>query len=396
VDKQPSRLPPSAREVLKLARTDKRAAGNALSELSLAEQVALVCEAPLAMRSSMLGLADHPDAIIPLIPEAELCFTVKAVGLEDAGWILEHASSEQIIACADLDAWQGLVPDLPAFAHWVSILAHAGDSALLRAGQSFDAELTVLYLRDQIEVELKPNDDQSWQEPEGTQTLEGQFYFRARDPSGELAPLVQLLRVLFQEDYWLYFRLMQGVVWELPSGLEEWALRWRAGRLEDLGFPPWDSAMRIYGFLRPDKRAELQEATRPLDISEWHLPMNIPQLPIAADSQHLLFRIVGELSEDERQGFFFAFIGLANQVAVADRMPLGEADTLPLAIEKAATVASAGLSLIAGANGLGGAEVLRRTSLERLFRVGASEDPEQLPFGRPEGSGMSETSSDAS
>jgi hypothetical protein len=41
---------------------------------------------------------------------------------------------------------------------------------------------------------------------------------------------VVLLRTLFEEDYWTYFRLMQGALWELASDTEEWALRWRSGR----------------------------------------------------------------------------------------------------------------------------------------------------------------------
>ena len=53
-------------------------------------------------------------------------------------------------------------------------------------------------------------------------------------------------------------------------------------------------------------------------------------------------------------------------------MPLGDADTLPQAIETTAAVVSEGMEYIATHNGIGLTEVLRRTSLERLFRVGAS------------------------
>ena len=79
-----------------------------------------------------------------------------------------------------------------------------------------------------------------------------------------------------------------------------------------------------------------------------------------------------ELEEEERRAFFYAFIGAANKVAVADEMALGDPDTLPAAIERLALTASRGLEYIAAAKSLSAVEVLRRATLERLFRVGIS------------------------
>ena len=55
-------------------------------------------------------------------------------------------------------------------------------------------------------------------------------------------------------------------------------------------------------------------------------------------------------------------------------MPLGEPDTLPAAIERLAINASLGLEYVAKANHLGAVEVLRRATLERLFRGDAQAD----------------------
>jgi hypothetical protein len=384
VEERPSRPPPSAREILRIARSDRAAGERALAELSLDGQIAVVCEAPVAQRAALLELAPDPGELIPLMPEAELCFTAKAVGLADAGWMLEYATPEQVVASVDLDAWDGFKPDYQAFDLWLAILAEAGEVPLLRAIQSIDAELTVLYLCERIDIVLKPNDDESWQPPDGSQTLEGQFYFCARNASDDIAPLLHALHVLFTKDYWLYFRLMQGAIWELKSELEEWAFRWRSARLEDLGFPTWDRAMRIYGYIRPDRRADLEQEGAVLDVPGRDLPIWLPQLPATANSQRLLFMAAAELGEDERRSFFYAFTALANEVAVADRLPLGDVETLPRALEKAAEVASDGLEYVAQENHMGAAEVLRRSSLERLFRVGASLAPDHLPLRIPD------------
>ena len=59
---------------------------------------------------------------------------------------------------------------------------------------------------------------------------------------------------------------------------------------------------------------------------------------------------------------------------MADGLPLGDIETLPKAIEKVAVLASLGLEFIANENQLDLVSVVRRTLLERLFRVGANLD----------------------
>lgn len=367
---RPSLLP-ETRRLLRLARRDRAAAERAVAALSLEAQATLVCEAPPSHRGKLLELTLKPELVIPLMPVAELCFTARALGLWDASWVLEHATREQIVACLDLDAWKGLTPDREALEAWLAALAEAGEEPLLRAVQALDPELIVLYLRDKADVYLVAQGE-SADLPEGAQTLEGQFYLVPKKAGDDMAPALRMLDALFRKDYWLYFRMLQGVIWELETELEEWALRWRTGRLQDLGFPPWDEAMRIYGYLRPGERSRVPQGTHPLDVREWHLPVWMPELPAAAVSQYSVFRAAAELEPEERRAFFYAFVALANKVAVADAMDLGDSETLQVAIDKAASTASIGLEHLAAENGLRLPEVLRRVTLERLFRVGTN------------------------
>jgi hypothetical protein len=68
-------------------------------------------------------------------------------------------------------------------------------------------------------------------------------------------------------------------------------------------------------------------------------------------------------------------VAVANQVAVADRMPLSDAESTPRAIEKAARVISLGVEHLARCNQLELEECVRRVTMEQLFRVGANLDP---------------------
>ncbi len=314
--------------------------------------------------------------MIPLIPEAELCFTVKAIGLESAAWILDHATPQQVVACLDLDAWSGNTPDHSSLDQWMDAIADTEEAALLRSIHAVDPELFVLYLKSRVAVTQKPDESDGWQPPEGAQTLDNQFYFGARRDNDDVAAITTILRVLFQDDYWTYFRMLHGVIWELDTENEEWAGRWRGGRLQDLGFPPWDEAMSIYRYVAAPERAALPEDEGALDTGEWQLPVWISALPAGRDARHLLFRVVAELPDEERSAAFYALIAIATKVAVADRMALGDAEMTPKAIEKAARWVSRGLEHVAAENGVDAAEVLRRVTMERLFRVGASLDPE--------------------
>jgi len=370
-------LPPDPKRILEIARSDRGAAARALAELSLEQQVAVVCEAPIAHRAELLNLVPFPENVVPQIPEAEFCFTVKAIGLADVPWLLEYATPEQIVACIDLDGWTGLTPDHETLDAWMDALADTSAESFLRSVRTLDPEVVVLYLRNRILVVQKPDEKEGWDPPEGSQTLDGQFYFTARDEDDDLDAVDKMLRGLFEQDYWTYFRMMQGAIWELDSTNEEWAQRWRTGRLEDMGFPPWDEAMNIYRFIEIDERAAIPEGIRPLDVGEWHLPLWLPNLPTTADSRHAIFRAIPLLEDSERRSAFYAFVASANKVAVADQMKLSDAEFAPRAIDKAARFISAGLEHIAAAHRIEAVEVIRRVPMEHLFRVGANLDPER-------------------
>jgi hypothetical protein len=368
---------PDPQRILALARTGSTAATAAIRGMSLEQQVALVCDTPLARRSEMLALLPEPEDVIPLMPEAELCFTVKAIGIEDSSWLLEHATPEQIVACVDLDAWRGTLPDYDALDLWLDVLSIGDEVSFIRSVRALDPEVVVLFLKHRIQCHQKPDDDEGWQPPEGGQTVDGQFYYVAIRENDDVAAITSMLRSLFTIDYWVYFRMMQGIIHEPQIENEEWALRWRSGRLEDLGFPPWDRALLIYRFIRPEDRALISEQTDALDVGEWHLPIWMPSLPASADHQHLLFRTVARLSEEERRSALYGFIALANKVAVADRMELGDAESTPRAIDKAAAFASDGLEHIARERNLDPTDVMRRATIEHLFRVGANLNPDR-------------------
>ncbi|MBK7949501.1 MAG: hypothetical protein IPK00_12355 [Deltaproteobacteria bacterium] len=210
---------PEARSLLQLARTDRRAAEKALALLPPERQAALILDTSLPIRRQVIELLPSPEAVIPLLPEAELCYTLRTIGLSDVSWLLPLATDEQLVACIDLDAWRGLRLDMVRLDAWFAALAESDDETLARAAMAMDPEVLVLYLREHIDVFVKPGpqEDPDWSPPDQSQTLEGQFYFVARKSDDDMAPLLRLLHALFQTDYWLYFRAIQAVREEAES-----------------------------------------------------------------------------------------------------------------------------------------------------------------------------------
>jgi hypothetical protein len=367
-----SDLPDLARDVLVTARHDRRAAAAAVGALSLDEQVALVCRTPAARRAELLDLAPHPEALIPALPEAELVFAVKAVGRGDSAWILAHATDDQLRSCIDLDAWRDFAPSPDAVGEWIAALAEADDDTLLRGMAALDPELVMLWMRDRVEIHQKAGDDPGWQPPAGGQTIDGVHYVVSLRANEDVELMLRWLSLLLESDPPAYFRVLQAVIWEDGADNEEHALRWRTGRLADLGFPNWEEAAAIYA--RP-RREEIEKL--PADApatSEWHLPIFMPELPALSDATLSVFRAAATLDDDARRRFAYAFLALANHVAVADRLPLGDADSIPKAVDKAARVASRGLDHLAARHATSASDVLRRVPLVRLFRVGAHLD----------------------
>jgi hypothetical protein len=323
---------------------------------------------------------------------------VKAVDPSQAGWIVEHASADQLVACVDLDAWRLQRFDPARFRDWWLAAADAGPETLVRWFRALDPELLVLELHDRIVVQLAPSDAterESWLPPPGSQTLEGQFHYAPLREGDDLAEVTALLRALFEESYWDYARLMQGAIHELPTETEEWAHRWRRGRLEDLGFPPREEAAALFARLEPEERTELPEAAPVLDVTGWNLPVWFPKLPVAADAEHAVLAAAARLGPGEREAFLYRLLAVANKVAVAYDLPLSDVASVPTAMDEAVRTTSRGLEELVSAHGMAGEEVLRRVPLERLFRVGASFFPEKarlvlskLPPDEPEDEGL--------
>jgi hypothetical protein len=298
---------PEARSVLRRFAPEQVAA--ALQELSASDQVAF------------LEVADRLPEIVPCLPEIALTQTIRHVGLEDAGWLVEFASPEQRIAALDLDCWQDRRLSPSRVFEWIDALIEAGMETLLAALDELDPELWILALQWMAKFSIpgradEDPDDDADSAASDASTDDGIVFYCSSSPDHEerIRAILGTARIYSPSLYW---DLVYGAINEPSRSCEEMIAR--------LG--------QAISELPPERANEIQSQ----------------------------------------------LFSLANAIAVADRLPLADAEALEHSVRKALEGVDRGLAALASAHFRSLGEIADTTPARDLFRIGATLHPELRP-----------------
>lgn len=320
-----------------------------------------------ARREEVLALLEHPEEVVPLLPEAELAATLRAAGMADSGWLVEYATAEQRVACVDLDCWSDFRLSPSRLLEWIDAMIHAGPATLVAAFDELDRELWVLAMREMGDYCVAGSGDSP---PGYWETQDGIVYFSAHSAEHEdrIREILSTALLDSPKHYWL---LVYGAMLESQEECEAYAERWHAGRMNDLGFPSRQDAMRAYRPLRVDA-APVVDVGRSARQTREVVPMG--QLPQRLAGT-LVGRALAELPADRAGDLLGYVFAVANSLAVADALPLAEPESMRRALAKAVRGIDRGLAELAKARGQSPGRVLDQTLPLDLFRVGATLDP---------------------
>lgn len=315
-------------------------------------------------RGEFLMLLDHPEEVVPLLPDSEVCLTVRAAGMAEGAWLLEMANSEQHQACFDLDCWDS-EEFLPQRAEeWVDSLVEAGRETLARAVDRVDLEVWILTLRSLTGVTVLSKEEEP---PDGAVTIDGVVHWLPSDPTAS-SRVTEIAHAMYENAPSHYWRVVYGLLFESPSECAEYALRWRAGRLADMGFPERAQAMRAYRPLDPDRTPTWEEPGRGSAlVRAGRSPEKLEGTLVAA----ALARLPAQRASD----ILSYILSVANALAVADHLKLSDTQSIPRALEKAVRGIDSGLREVAKRRGVSLERALDSTKPMDLFRVGATLDP---------------------
>jgi hypothetical protein len=309
-----------------------------------------------------------PAALVRTLPADELYLWVREVGLGDALELVQLATPEQFRAFLDLGCWSGDHLEPRKALPWLrAARARALDgpreAARWRAKlAALDREVLLLVLRTTLRVhELERDPDPVLTSDRFMRTPEGKYVVEFDADGAEYMAVRGLVDDLYADDAFQATRLLASLVWDLPSELEESALRWRTARLADLGYPSREEALSW--FARP--------ATAPAP------PAGLPARPpgfylerIGAGS--LLARAAAALSPDEREHLELELVTAANAVLVADGVDPGDLEEVRTAVATSRTFVEMGLEeqLPAEAGSEQLARIVATTAVKALFQRG--------------------------
>jgi hypothetical protein len=195
--------------------------------------------------------------------------------------------------------------------------------------------------------------------PEGVtmETPEGRYLIELKVEGVEQAALRAILNDLIAENPFESVRLLEATRWEVSSELEETAHRFRQARLQDLGFPTLEDAMRL--FSRVDTgAAPPRSAQTALAPAQGHV-----------DYLEATFR---ELTEVERENLEDELRGVSNAALVAELADPGDLKAVRRVGEMVRDYLSLGLEHLSGGEQARAVAVVRDTPLQRVFQVGFS------------------------
>jgi hypothetical protein len=312
----------------------------------------------------VLGAPD-PGALVRSLPSDELYLVVQEVGLADAGELVRLASPNQFRAFLDLDAWKKDRLEPTRALPWLAA-ARAGadreesaERAWRRKLAALDIELLELVLLGAFRVhDLESDPDPEAEGADWLRTPDGGFAVEFLVDGADYTTARRLLGDLIAADPFQTARLLSALRWELPSDLEEWALRWRAGRLQDLGHPPLEEA--VSWFARPPRPAAAPGR-----------PDRPPGSPIELRRPgSLLARAADGLPHQAREALEPQLAAAANAVLVADGVDVSDPEAVRAAARAARTLVELGLEAAAGGDAAAAAAALAATPVKALFQRG--------------------------
>ncbi len=295
--------------------------------------------------------------LVRSMPAEELYTTIQEVGLADATELVQLASPAQFRAFVDLGAWKRDRLEPHAVLTWLRAARGDEPEEFLRKLHGLDLEVLEYLLREFTAVhDLEENPDVN---PEGVtlETPEGRYLVELKVEGVEQSALRAILNDLIAENPFESVRLMEATRWEIPSELEEAAYRFRAARLEDLGFPTLESAMRIFS-----------------RVDTGPAPARSTQTALAPAQGHVDYLDAASraLTEVERENLEDELRGVANAALVAELADPGDLEAVRRVGEMVRDYLSLGLEHLTGGEPSRAAEVVRDTQLERIFQVGFS------------------------
>lgn len=345
--------------------------------LPFQEKLEFLYGLPARQKRDLILSAPEAERLVRSFAPETLFYTLKEIGIADAGDLLSMAVPEQIKWLFDLDCWRKDKPNLPRMREWIEALSEGGRKQLADGLMGIDLELVSLLLRQYIKVHRLDAPQDTPDAPSDRFVQFDEHYLIETIRHDAIAPLLlEFLEEAFERDYNYFAALMEEIYWGVEAELEEQAYQFRSARLSDRGFPDYFEAQAVFAYMRPRDFLEIRARhVPPLRDSGGDHDAMAPELaPVLAGPENSLFNAAltaGFAAQGKRQ-LRSEMAMVSNQVLVARAVDFGDPEAVRVAIEMTHNYLNLGLENLAGGDLSSAIEHLRDTHLQLLFRLGLS------------------------
>jgi hypothetical protein len=350
---------------------DPKEAQRVFNSLSVKNQLDLVLQGRGKDRLHYLFLSEHPEQLVQQLPELEVFLTVKEAGERDCLDLIALTTPEQFQFLLDLDFWKRDQLDPEKVLHWMEILLESGEKRVTQFIQSTDIEFIALLLKKFIHATTLDGEHVEGMDRISPFTLDQYHFvhFRGKRTREIFEPFLQ---ILYRVDKNSYQRLMDSLIVELESELEETGYRLRNSRLNDYGFPDFEESLQIYQFLNPD--SPLPQG-RPLHVeSREEIAKGSSVFYLTQQNEGPFFSsIVSKIDDPHEQDRLKQEItGLCNKAIVAEAVDLSNIAAMERAVKKVYHTLNLSLQYLSEDDEIRAFEILRSQPVQRLFQYGVS------------------------
>ncbi len=327
-------------------------------------------------RADALFDAADPASAISALPPDEFFYVLHELGFPEALEIMVHGTAEQVQGALDLAIWDRDQISTERADEWLTAIAQAPYETVAAWVRGLDIELVALLLRQRARIydlSLEEPPD----EPEGIlfDTPDRLFTLELLGDEQAQRTTQHLVEDLYRADQSMMRRFLIGMRSELDADLEETALRWRSGRMADLGFVDFYRALDVYRELDPASvHLEPSPSTRLPEESaaDSHLRLPMVMVDRLASTTPFARAVAALTSAAEVADLHSALVALCNRVLSADRVSPGDDPAVAGVVGRVAATLDLAVEFLSRGDDAAGVTAVRRVPLTNLFRLGVS------------------------
>jgi hypothetical protein len=348
---------------------DAEEAKRIFNSLPAEQQLEILLKTRGKERVHYLFLSEHAEELVQRIPELEVFLTIKEVGEKDSLDLISLTTAEQFQYLLDLEFWKKDRLNPQKILHWVELLLESGEQRVIQFIHTSDPEFIGLLLKKFLKVTTADGDPIETSDRIPAFTLD-QYYFIYFKAKAARPVFVPFLQTLYRIDEDGYRRLMESLIVELDSEMEEIGYRLRNARMTDYGFPDFEEASEIYRFLNPDSL--ISERGSSVNRISGETEKISPPFYLTLQAEGPFFSSVLRRIDDpqEQNRIKIELAGLSNKAMVAEPIDLFEVDEMMKVTQKVFHYLNLGLQYVSGEKEGKALEALQSFPLQKIFQCG--------------------------